>query len=44
MIRPRSLTVRLLLGLIVPLVLRLIRKMRMEVEANERRKSAGFGS
>ncbi|MBR6220767.1 MAG: gluconolactonase, partial [Clostridia bacterium] len=30
--------------LIVPLVLRLFRRMRMEVEANERRKSAGFGS
>ena len=30
--------------LIVPLILRLFRRMRMEVEANERRKSAGFGS
>lgn len=30
--------------LIVPLILRQFRKMKMEVEANERRKSAGFGS
>ena len=30
--------------LIVPLIVRQIRKMKMEVEANERRKSAGFGS
>lgn len=30
--------------LIVPLILRQVKKMKMEVEANERRKSAGFGS
>ena len=30
--------------LIVPLILRQVKKIKMEVEANERRKSAGFGS